>query len=106
MYIVLCLLLIMVVLLQAGKGGGMGVAFGGAASQSMFSSTGAGNFMTRLTTILATLFMVFSLVLSWASSRTGSERLKRASKEAPSVHQIIDEELGGTTDGTAVPAVP
>ncbi len=107
LYVILCLLLIVVILLQAGKGGGMGVAFGGAASQSMFTSTGAGNFLTRLTSILAIFFMIFSLILSWSSSKTGSERLKKASKAIPTVNQILDETLGATTgDATEQPAAP
>ena len=104
LYVILCILLIIVILLQAGKGGGMGVAFGGAASQSMFTSSGAGNFLTRLTSILAIFFMLFSLVLSWSSSKTGSERLKTASKTVPTVNQILDETLGVTSNNASAPA--
>ena len=52
-HIAVCLFLILVVLLQAGKGGGMGIAFGGGGSQTVFGSSGAGNFLTRLTSITA-----------------------------------------------------
>ena len=52
-HVFVCLFLILVVLLQAGKGGGMGIAFGGAGSQTVFGSSGAGNFLTRLTSILS-----------------------------------------------------
>src|SRR4029079_9633651 len=51
-HILVCVFLILVVLLQAGKGGGMGIAFGGGGgSQTVFGSSGAGNFLTRLTSI-------------------------------------------------------
>lgn len=62
-YVIACLFLIMVVLLQAGKGGGMGVALGGGAS-SVFGGRGAATFLTRLTGVMAGLFMVLSVGLS------------------------------------------
>ena len=52
-HLIVCVFLILVVLLQAGKGGGMGIAFGGGGgSQTVFGSSGAGNFLTRLTSLL------------------------------------------------------
>ena len=53
---VICLFLIVVVLLQTGKGADMGAVFGGG-SQTLFGSGGAGNFLTRLTTGTAIAFM-------------------------------------------------
>ena len=47
-YVFVCLFLILVVLLQSGKGGGLGSAFGGGASQQIFGGAGAGNLLTRL----------------------------------------------------------
>ena len=60
--------LILVVLLQSGKGAAMGSAFGSGASQTMFGSSGAGSFLTRLTTAAAVVFMVTSLTLATMSS--------------------------------------
>lgn len=60
--------LIFVVLLQTGKGGAMGSAFGGS-SQTVFGTSGAGNFLTKFTTGAAIVFMVTSLTLSSMSSR-------------------------------------
>lgn len=62
-YVIACLFLVLVVLLQAGKGGGMGVALGGGAS-SVFGGRGAATFLTRLTGVMAGLFMVLSVGLS------------------------------------------
>ena len=74
--------LILVVLLQAGKGGGMGIAFGGGGgSQTVFGSSGAGNFLTRLTSITAVIFMVTSLVLAHYSSQQDSKRLQRLAEK-------------------------
>ncbi len=62
------LFLILVVLLQTGKGAAMGSAFGSGASQTMFGSSGAGSFLTKLTTGAAIVFMVTSLTLATMSS--------------------------------------
>ena len=67
-HIITCLLLIGVVLLQQGKGADMGAVFGGSSS-TIFGSSGAGNFLTRLTTIMAVVFMLTSLTLTWAGAR-------------------------------------
>jgi len=63
-YVIACLFLIMVVLLQAGKGGGLGSAFGGAGAGSVFGGRGAATFLTRLTAIMAALFMILSVGIS------------------------------------------
>ena len=55
----------------------MGIAFGGGGSQTVFGSSGAGNFLTRLTSITAVIFMVTSLVLAHNSSQQDSKRLQR-----------------------------
>jgi len=60
--------LILIVLLQAGKGAGIGAAFGGA-SQTVFGPRGPGNFLSKLTTAAAGIFMVTSLVLAIFSSQ-------------------------------------
>ena len=66
LYVMVCLFLILVVLLQAGRGG-MGAAFGGS-SQTVFGGSGAGNFLTRLTVISAALFMMLSATLTYVST--------------------------------------
>src|SRR5262249_58437025 len=80
-HVFVCLFLILVVLLQAGKGGGMGIAFGGAGSQTVFGSSGAGNFLTRLTSITAGVFLITSLGLAHYSSQQDSRRLHRLAGE-------------------------
>jgi preprotein translocase subunit SecG len=72
-HVFVCLFLILVVLLQQGRGGGMGSAFGGGAQ--VFGGRGAGNFMTRLTAICAIVFMVTSMSLAYLSS-AGDRALK------------------------------
>jgi preprotein translocase subunit SecG len=78
LHLLVCVFLIIVVLLQAGKGGGMGIAFGGnGGSGTVFGSSGAGNFLTRLTAVTAFLFLVTSLGLAHYSSQQDSKRLQR-----------------------------
>ena len=67
-HIIACLFLISVVLLQQGKGADMGAVFGGSSS-TIFGSSGAGNFLTRLTTVMAVVFMLTSLTLTYSTSR-------------------------------------
>ncbi|MAE05560.1 MAG: preprotein translocase subunit SecG [Nitrospinae bacterium] len=66
--------LILFVLLQAGKGGGIGAAFGGGSSDTLFGSSGPDGILGKLTTGAAILFMATSLLLSFfgARSQTGS----------------------------------
>ncbi|WP_127956498.1 preprotein translocase subunit SecG [Serratia microhaemolytica] len=63
--------LISLVMLQQGKGADMGASFGSGASGTLFGSSGSGNFMTRMTAILATLFFIISLVLGNIGSKQG-----------------------------------
>lgn len=68
LHICVCVALILIVLLQKGKGAGMGAAFGGS-SQTVFGSSGASNFMQKVTTIVAVVFMLTCLSLSFFSGQ-------------------------------------
>jgi preprotein translocase subunit SecG len=82
-HIIVCFALILIVLLQAGKGAEMGAAFGGA-SQTIFGSSGAMGFLTKLTTVAAVIFMITSLLLAFTSTRRASTVIKdRPVQEAP-----------------------
>jgi preprotein translocase subunit SecG len=79
MYIALSILhlfiavgLILVVLLQGGKGADIGAAFGGGSSQTVFGGRGAATFLSKLTTAFAVLFMVMSIVLTLMASQRGT----------------------------------
>jgi preprotein translocase subunit SecG len=73
-HVFVCMFLILVVLLQQGRGGGLGSAFGGA-SQQVFGGRGAGNFMTRLTWGCAMVFILTSVSLAYIAS-SGDRTLK------------------------------
>jgi preprotein translocase subunit SecG len=82
-HVLVCFALIMIVLLQAGKGAEMGAAFGGA-SQTIFGSAGAMGFLSKLTTFVAVLFMVTSLLLTFSSAKRASSVIKeRPAQSAP-----------------------
>jgi preprotein translocase subunit SecG len=68
LHIFVALALVLVVLLQTGKGASIGAVFGGA-GQTLFGPRGAGNFLSKLTTIAAILFMITSLSLAILSGR-------------------------------------
>ncbi|WP_435550211.1 preprotein translocase subunit SecG [Desulfobacterium sp. N47] len=65
-HVIACIAIIMVVLLQTGKGADMGAAFGGS-SQTLFGSTGASTFLSKATTVVAIIFMITSLSLAYMS---------------------------------------
>ncbi len=62
-YLLAALGVIGLVLIQQGKGADMGASFGAGASNTVFGSSGSGNFLTRSTAIFATVFFIISLVL-------------------------------------------
>ncbi len=81
-HVFVSLFLVLTVLLQAGKGGGMGATFGGGSSQgSVFGGSGAGNFLSRLTTVSAVIFMMTSMTLAFLASTTGQDSLKTYSAQ-------------------------
>ncbi len=67
-HVIVSIGLILVVLLQTGKGAEIGAVFGGSSS-TIFGSSGAGNFLTRLTTGMAIVFMATSLALGYFAGR-------------------------------------
>jgi preprotein translocase subunit SecG len=89
-HVIGCLLLIGIVLMQTGKGG-LGSAMGGDTEQ-MFGGRGAAPFLTKATTVLAVLFMMTSLSLSFmsgrqAKARTAIEKSMQQGQPAPSQQQ-------------------
>ena len=81
LHILVCLFLMLTVLLQQGKGGGMGGAFGGSNAGTVFGGAGASGFLRRLTAIAATVFMVTSMVLAFFASADAGDSLEKFSKE-------------------------
>ena len=85
LHILAALAIIVLVLLQHGKGADMGAAFGTGSAGSLFGSAGAANFLSRTTALLAAVFFATSLGLTYFSAPSKS---------------------GGVTESLAVPASP
>src|SRR3954464_7046777 len=77
LHIIVCLFLMLTVLLQSGKGGGMGGAFGGGNAATVFGGSGASSFLRKLTAGAATTFMLTSIVLAYLSSHNSADSLEK-----------------------------
>lgn len=89
-YVFITVVMILVVLLQAGRGGGLGTALGGGASQGVFGGGGGADFLAKLTQGLAAGFMICAVYLAYASAHTGSSRLQAESDETQL--ELVDED--------------
>ncbi len=93
-HIIVSIIMILIVLLQTGKGAEVGAVFGGS-SQTIFGSRGAGTFLSRLTTIAAVIFMLTSLSLAYLSKeQVGSsvvDKVKQEKTEAAPVQQTVEQ---------------
>ncbi len=81
LHLVICITLIMIVLLQTGKGSEIGAVFG-SSSQTLFGSTGGSTFFGKLTAGVAIVFMITSLVLASRSGRVTKESVMEGVKPA------------------------
>ena len=108
LHFIVCFVLMGVVLLQRGKGADLGASLGGGGANTIFGSRGAGNFLTRITTASAIVFMGTSLTLAYLGYQSSDVRLfdedapfdveipgAAAIEEAEGGLQEITEEAGG-----------
>ncbi len=105
-HVLACVTLVLIVLLQAGKGASMGAAFGGS-SQTVFGSSGAGTFLGKMTAAVAIIFMLTSITLTYSASRKTSGLMEGAS--APVTRQTVPaapEPAQLPATPTAVPGAP
>ena len=99
-HVIVAIAIVGLVLLQQGKGADAGASFGAGASQTVFGSSGSGNFLVRATTVAATLFFITSLLLAvFASNRSGLG----SSSDIPVLNQDILEEVT-TQQSDALPS--
>src|SRR3954469_8219819 len=96
LHVVVCLFLMLTVLLQSGKGGGMGAAFGGGNAATVFGGSGASGFLKRLTAIAGTVFMITSMVLAVISSHNSADALEKFGDEQ---QKIADEKEHAKAEG-------
>ncbi len=98
LYVLVCIFLILVVLLQQGKGADLAGTFGGGGSQTSFGPRSASNIMHRLTTVSFVLFVIMSLALAILSGKQRSSVME--SVEVPAAESTET----GTTDTGMTPS--
>ena len=108
-HVIVSIGLILVVLLQTGKGAEVGAVFGGS-SATIFGSSGAGNFLTRLTTGMAIVFMITSLTLGYFAGKKPTatifdDRAPAALPNAPAP-QSAPAQPQAAPEGSAPPSAP
>src|SRR5512136_744664 len=99
LHVLACLVLILIVLLQAGKGANMGAAFGGS-SQTVFGSSGAGTFLGKMTAAVAVIFMLTSLILTYMANHRSASSLMEQKPPA------ADQKVPVPIPDTAKPSAP
>ena len=92
-YVFVAIFMVLAILLQAGKGGGLGSALGGGASQSVFGGGGGADFMAKLTQGFAATFMITAMYLAYDSAHAGSDLLQNASKDLDENLVDLDQEV-------------
>ncbi|UFS70096.1 preprotein translocase subunit SecG [Geomonas sp. RF6] len=111
LHVIVCFALIVIVLLQSGKGAEMGASFGASGSQSVFGAGGGNTFMSKLTTSAAVIFMLTSLTLAYLSGQGGgssimSSRTAPKAKPAPMGGLPLQQKPATPAGPGAVPAKP
>jgi preprotein translocase subunit SecG len=105
LFVLVSFLLIVVVLLQSGKGGGISGAFGiGQASQTIFGAGGAGNVLTKATSVLGGAFMLLALLMAILSQSGPGAARRSVLQEAVGTAPAPAPPAQGTLPGTEVPA--
>lgn len=99
-HVLVGLCIIGLVLMQHGKGADAGAAFGGGASGSVFGASGSANFLSRTTGVLATVFFVTSLGLSYLAS-SKPEQPASVMEVAPSTVVPVPDAPAGEAAGAA-----
>lgn len=114
-HLILAVTIIILVLLQQGKGSEMGAAFGGGSSQSLFGARGSASFLSRLTSSLVALFFITSLVLAYLYTRQGEDTgilsesvIEQTDGQIEEAMETANPEVGAenTTTQTPQPDVP
>jgi preprotein translocase subunit SecG len=105
-HVLAAIVMIVVVLLQQGKGADIGAAFGAGSSQTLFGSRGAGNFLTKMTTAFVMIFMLTSVTLSYLTTpRSVLEEIDPASIAEPATEPATEPGTDEAPSGfEAVPA--
>src|SRR5262245_18714124 len=102
-YVLVCLVLSLVILLQQGRGGDIASAFGGSSSQAAFGARSGATLLTKATSIAAVLFLLFALALSVLGQRGGTRSVVSGTA-APAPATTKPAPAAPTTPAPAMPA--
>ena len=106
-HIIVCIFLILVVLLQQGKGADWAGAFGGGGTQTAFGARGAGTVLSRATTAAAIIFMITSLALTiFISQPGGSSVVREGAKQQNQQQNQQQQQQPAQKNAPAAPATP
>ena len=106
-HLIVTVAIIILVLLQQGKGSDMGAAFGGGSSQSLFGARGSANFLSRTTSILVTVFFLSSLTLAYLYTRQSESTSVTTSSVTDAPADSADSITGdGESAADVVPDAP
>ncbi|MEQ8409266.1 MAG: preprotein translocase subunit SecG [Gammaproteobacteria bacterium] len=117
-HVIVAIAIVGLVLLQQGKGADAGASFGAGSSQTVFGSSGSGNFLVKATTIAATIFFVTSLSLAiFARNQSGvspasaspvvnEQILQESANSAADVPQLDEPDTADSSTGADVPSLP
>lgn len=90
-HIIAAVMVIILVLLQQGKGADMGAAFGGGSAGSVFGASGSANFLSRMTALAMTIFFITSLTLTYFSSNDSSDSESIMQKLELKSDELVDD---------------
>jgi preprotein translocase subunit SecG len=82
LHVIVCIILVLVVLLQSGKGADLAGAFGGGATQTAFGSRGPASFLSKMTTMAAIIFMLTSIGLSMITTKSETKSILENKKQS------------------------
>ncbi len=110
-HLIIAVTIVVLVLLQQGKGADAGAAFGGGSSQSLFGAVGASNFLSRTTSILVAVFFTTSLSLAYIYTQQSGPKSVIAGSVMEQVESGSEAEVPQVENVEAiqepdVPAVP
>lgn len=100
-HIILAVLMIVLILVQHGKGADAGASFGGGGAATVFGASGSANFLTRLTAILTALFFVTSLSLAVFAKKQTSDAFGLKTVQTTTPVQPVSPETSPTAPKTA-----
>ncbi|HSB63816.1 MAG TPA: preprotein translocase subunit SecG [Thermoanaerobaculia bacterium] len=114
-YVIVCVFLVLVVLLQQGRGADVSAAFGASSSQTTFGARGATTLLEKITTWSFVAFSILAVVISLIQARPRSSVLARAKSAAPAKAAVpvpapasaaVPASPGGTAPAFPAPAAP